>query len=99
MKITPPNITPGPWRVTPDGVEPERPTWSTPYIAAIDERGTRDAFERAANTKAIAALPTILDELVFAVEALSNANDGGRFENRIRHAKAALTAAGYTITP
>lgn len=95
MKITLPPITQGEWRVGPDGVEPLKAKWSTPYIAAIDER--------TANAQAIAALPDLIAALADTLQRIEDSehwwidspDSGGMDAERIR---AALLKAGATIT-
>ena len=97
MKITLPNITPGPWGLDRAGVNVIDPKEKREYVLAHCRESQIRPLE--ANARAIAALPLLLQQLAFLVESVQNSNleNAMRFENRLTHAKAALMAAGATL--
>lgn len=98
MKLTPPNITPGDWKVSfPEDhhTRQECDIYSTAHggcFPAICQR----VPEMKANSRAIAALPVILEKLAYALKYPRAISDNDGFRQEVIFA---LALAGYTIQP
>ena len=93
MKLTPPQITPGEWRVEGENVLSSKgetiATCPPVFIFGEEE----------ANVQAIAALPDLLKALESALDLISELNEGGASNPEEQEIRQALTKAGYTIEP
>lgn len=95
-----PNITPGPWHLSPCAEN----TWNVSgFIFAKGEtvETATTMTKGVENARAIAALPDLLAALESAISLLECANDhqreAGRLEYDTQTAKNALIKAGYTF--
>jgi|JI8StandDraft_1071087.scaffolds.fasta_scaffold64481_4 homoserine trans-succinylase len=95
--MTRPNISPGEWKI--DQLSPSH------IEASTSDRSKQVVYvhyteEKAANIRAITALPKLLTALESALSLLEAANDhqraAGRLEYDTNTVRAALLAAGYT---